>query len=248
MIQKIFKNLIVIIGMLLILIPVEAFGESPLDAMPNGVDSTGISDMQKATSFVKRLGPNAKVLLKLPAKAPHCVYYKENRFVKCYNVETDSVTNIVFPDIERTLITYILPGVSNITVIAKDKYGDPIIEKYDIEEKKFYKINLGQEEYHSQFDGMYGVLEVDKPIVSYPNKTFTFSFNEARDGDTGILDITSVLGDYPSTEEWNAYMKKTIWHKVTKVFNFDGDLKSEVAKPVTWSSYMQSLRNKKKKR
>lgn len=237
--QKKFKNLLVIIGMLLMLIPVEALGESPLNAMPNGVDSTGISDMQKATSFIKRLGPNAKVLLKLPAKAPHCVYYKENRFVKCYNVETDSVTNIVFPDIERTSIAYILPGVSNITVITKipDKYDEPNITRYDIASKKFYKIQVDTA-FYQFYKG------ANKPVVSYANKTITFSFAAYRYGDTGEFDITGVLGDFPSTEEWNAYMKKIIWHKVTKVYSFDGILKSQVEKPVTWGTYMQLLHRK----
>ncbi len=239
--QKKFKNLFVIIGMLLMLIPVEALGESSLNAMPNGVDSTGISDMQKATSFIKRLGPNAKVLLKLPAKAPHCVFYKENRFVKCYNIETDSVTNIVFPDIERTSIAYILPGVSNITVMSKTQsiFDAPYLTRYDIASKKFYKISL---------DSIYFEV-VYKPVVSYANKTITFTYGAGRDGDTGpYQDVAAIIGDDASLEEWNAYMKKIVWHIVTKVFSFDGDLISDVEKPETWGTYMQRLRKEYRKK
>lgn len=217
-------------------------------ATSNKVDTAGnFTVQQKATNFIKKLGTNAKVLLKLPAKAPHCVFYKENRVVKCYNVETDSTAEIVFPDIDKTSIVYILAGDSNIVILDKTpQYGSPNIVRYNIATKKFYNIELGQN--HDPDEITYGVYEVNKPIVSFTNRTFSYSFTEGRKGDTGLFDITSELGDNCSLEEWDAYMKKFIYHKVTQVFSFDGTLKSEVAKQVTWGEYMKSLHNNKRKR
>ncbi len=194
----------------------------------------------KADSFISNLSNSSKILLKFPAKAPHNIYYKEGMHIKCYDTLSDTTLTIQYPtSITTSAITNILVGDSSILITTKAewKYYSPKIFVYQIAQQKSHEIVIGND---SEF------FELKSHKISHINKTLSYSYIGFREGDTGIIDITSEIGDYPSQPTWNAFMKKIIYHLVTKVFDFDGNLKSEVARPVTWGQYMKDLQSKRK--
>lgn len=167
------------------------------------------SDQTKADEFVKTLDKKAVVLLQLPSSAPKCVFYTEDKLIKCHNVDNDSTRVIPYGEVDEESVTNVLAGKTNIMVTTQDKDGVERLYFYDVAKGKFTEATPGKD------------MVITDSKLSKSNQTITVSFD---------ADLTK-----PSWKKlyYNLSSNKIAYSKSVNTYNFDGKLLRKKITPVT---------------